>query len=125
MTNKESVTGILNYALKGSPLKEDTFSADFIQIINGRPVTLEEFHRGTAVLRQDHPIIELTILSMAASGECVHSHHLVATVNQSNEKKRFEVFARYDFVDGKAVGCFESLRELNVAESIDVFFPLR
>lgn len=122
MTLKESVKEILNYALKGKVLSEDLISEEFIQIINGKHINLNEFNQGTAALRREHVVIELRILSMVASSDSVHSHHLVKTVNDAHLERRFEVFSRFDFDNGKAVRCYESLRELEKKDAVADFF---
>lgn len=118
----ESVTAILNYALKGEQLDQALISEDFTQIINGEKVALDDFHQRTAALRKEHKVIELSILSMATSLYSVHSHHLVKTINDKNQESRYEVFSRFDFYDGKAVRCYESLRELGKSDAVAVFF---
>ena len=123
MEKIKRVISIIDYALKGIPLKENILAEDFFQVVNGRYLSLEKFHNETLLLRKDNPIIELKILSMAVSGDCVHSHHLVVTVDSNDQRKRFEVFSRWDFSNGLVVSCIESLRQMGDDESIDIFFP--
>lgn len=122
MKHNDTVLEILNYALKGVTLREDVFSTEFTQYLNGKAIGIEEFHQGIKSLRNNYISIQFKILSMASSEHSVHSHHLVTTVNIKNEVSRFEVFAIYEFHDGKAVRCFESLRELSDSDAVSVFF---
>ncbi|HAV1777344.1 TPA: hypothetical protein JG922_000479 [Enterobacter hormaechei subsp. steigerwaltii] len=110
--NIDKLKMILNHALKGEPLTEDVFSDDFLQILNGREIAHAEFESGLLTLRETYPHISYKILSVASSDNSVHSHHLVTTTDKEEVVNHFEVFARYDFNGGKAVRCYESLREL-------------
>lgn len=122
MENVNAATEILNHALKGKPLIKAEFSPDFIQYLNGSTINCEAFHEGIKSLRKEYSRIDLKILSMASSADSVLSHHLVTTTNMENETARFEVFARYEFSGGKAIRCFESLRELTDEDPVGSFF---
>lgn len=91
------------------------FSKRYTQIVNGEPLDYQGFVAHIKLLKDVTQQLELTLISIAAAGPDVHTHHTVRAVKNDGTESEFEVFAHFQVDDGKIISCQELTRQISGA----------
>ena len=111
-TVQQALSRVLSGPTLDEALLQRFFSEHYIQIVNGEPLDYSGFVAHIKLLKEVTQRLELTLLSIAASGADVHTHHTVRAIKNDGAESEFEVFAHFEVEEGKIVSCRELTRQI-------------
>lgn len=111
-TVQQALLRVLSGSSFDEALLKQFFSERYIQIVNGKSLDYAGFVAHIKLLKEVTQRLELTLISMAAAENDVHTHHTVRAIKNDGAESEFEVFAHFEVEDGKIVSCRELTHQI-------------
>lgn len=108
----QALSRVLTEPALDETLLKRFFSERYTQIVNGESLDYKGFVAHIRLLKKITKCLELTLISSAAEGTNVHTHHTVRAIKNDGTESEFEVFAHFEVEDGRITSCRELTHQI-------------